>query len=127
MDARKTICVVDDNIDLVKMVTTMLEAKNFNTIGAYSGLELFSKLEGQKPDLIVLDIMMPEMDGFEVLERLKSNPDTSSIPVILVTALIEESDMHRGHEAGADCYITKPFKINQLIQTINLLLHGGTS
>lgn len=122
MDAKKTIFVVDDNHDLVQMVRLILEGEGFEAIGLYSGLELFKRLETQKPDLIFLDIMMPQMDGLEVLTRLKGVPDTSSIPVILLTAKIMPSDINEAFELGADDYITKPFTRVRLIDAINSCL-----
>jgi len=126
MDAKKTIFVVDDNYDLVHMVRLILEGEGFEAIGLYSGLELFKRLETQKPDLILLDIMMPEIDGYEVLKLLQGNPNSSSIPVILLTAKIMYSDINRGFELGAGDYITKPFTRVRLISAINLCLSQDT-
>jgi len=84
-------------------------------------------LKGQKPDLIILDIMMPEMDGLEVLSRLKAVSDTATIPVILLTAKVQYEDVLGGYKLGADYYITKPFTSTQLVNGINLLLGEGKS
>ena len=119
---KRTIMVVDDNHDIVEILRTMLEENGFNVGCAYSGQELFTSLEEQKPDLILLDIMMPKMDGLEVLNRLKRNPSTSSIPVILVTAMVRYENIIRGYRMEADYYITKPFTEIQLLTGINLLL-----
>ncbi len=127
MDAKKTIMVVDDNPDIVTIVKTILEGKGYTVQSAYSGLEVFTRLEEQKPDLIVLDVMLPQMDGLEVLTRLKGTPDTSSIPVILLTAKVQYEDVLGGYKLGADYYITKPFTSTQLINGINLLLGEGKS
>ena len=89
---------------------------------ANSGKELFAGLEKQMPDLILLDIMMPQMGGLEVLERLKGNPGTASIPVIMLTAKVHHEDVQRGYELGADYYIKKPFNRFKLLASINLLL-----
>ena len=126
MDTRKTVTVVDDNPDLVSVVRAFLEEKRYNVVCAYSGSELFNSLERQRPDLILLDIMMPEMDGLEVLVRLKGAPDTASIPVILLTAMIQPEDVQRGYELGAGDYITKPFTRVRLINAINLCLSKDT-
>jgi len=120
--SNRTILVVDDSQDLVEILRITLEWKGFNVRCAYSGEELFASLKEQKPDLIILDIMMPEMDGLEVLTRLKENPDTASIPVILLTAKALDEDVLRGHKMGADSYITKPFTPTHLLQGINLIL-----
>lgn len=125
MDTNKTIMVVDDNPDIITIVRTILEAKGYSVLSAYSGPELLSLLEGQKPDLIVLDIMMPQMDGLEVLTRLKGAAETSAIPVILLTAKVQYEDVLGGYKLGADYYITKPFTSTQLLNGINLLLGEG--
>jgi DNA-binding response OmpR family regulator len=117
-----TIMVVDDNPDLVDILRITLEDKDFNVRCAYSGREVFAGLEENKPDLIILDIMMPQMDGLEVLTRLRENPDTASIPVILLTAKVLYDDVIRGYKKGAEYYITKPFTNSQLFTGINLLL-----
>jgi two-component system alkaline phosphatase synthesis response regulator PhoP len=127
MDIKRTIMVVDDNPDIITIVRTILEGKGYNVMSAYSGAELLSTLdkEPQKPDLVVLDIMMPQMDGLEVLTRLKAAPETASIPVILLTAKVQYEDVLGGYKLGADYYITKPFTSTQLINGINLLLGEG--
>ena len=122
MDTKKTIMVVDDNPDIITLVRTILEGKGYNVMSAYSGAELLSTLEKDKPDLVVLDIMMPQMDGLEVLTRMKAAPDTAAIPVILLTAKVQYEDVLGGYKLGADYYITKPFTSTQLINGINLLL-----
>jgi len=117
--------VVDDNPDIVEILCNILEEKGFNVRCAYNGKEVFAGLKEQKPDLILLDIMMPQMDGLEVLYRLKGNPSTSSIPVILVTSKVQYEDILGGYKTGADYYITKPFTEIQLLTGINLFLSGN--
>jgi len=121
---KRTIMVVDDEPDLVTLLRARLEQKEFNVMCAYSGSQALADLEKQKPDLIILDIMMPEMDGFEVLRRLKAAPETSSIPVILLSALDKLKDISKGYEIGADHYITKPFTNSHLMTVIDHLLSG---
>jgi two-component system alkaline phosphatase synthesis response regulator PhoP len=127
MDTNKTIMVVDDNPDIITIVKTILEGKGYTVLSASSGLELLNMLKNQKPDLIILDIMMPEMDGLEVLSRLKAVTDTATIPVILLTAKVQYEDVLGGYKLGADYYITKPFTSTQLVNGINLLLGEGKS
>ena len=122
MDTKKTIMVVDDNPDIITIVRTILEGKGYNVLSASSGPELLEMLKTQKPDLIILDIMMPEMDGLEVLTRLKGMNDTTAIPIILLTAKVQYEDVLGGYKLGADYYITKPFTSTQLVNGINLLL-----
>ncbi len=117
-----TVIVVDDNRDITDIVKVILEVKGHRVICAHSGPELFSRLVEQKPDLIFLDIMMPGMDGFEVLKRLRDTPNTSAIPVILLTAKGQYEDVLKGYKEGADYYISKPFIGTQLLTGINLVL-----
>jgi two-component system, OmpR family, alkaline phosphatase synthesis response regulator PhoP len=125
MDTKKTIMVVDDNPDIITIVKTILEGRGYTVFSASSGPELLSLLPTQKCDLIILDIMMPEMDGLEVLTRLKGKVETSTIPVILLTAKVQYEDVLGGYKLGADYYITKPFTSTQLVNGINLLLGEG--
>ena len=127
MDMNKTIMVVDDNPDIITIVKTILEGKGYSVSSASGGAELLNMLKGQKPHLIILDIMMPEMDGLEVLSRLKAASETATIPVILLTAKVQYEDVLGGYKLGADYYITKPFTSTQLVNGINLLLGEGKS
>jgi len=90
--------------------------------GATTGLAALEAVAAEAPDLILLDIMLPELDGFQVCERIKKNPETRHIPIILLTAKKSPEDINRGEEVGADEYITKPFKSAMVIQTIENLL-----
>jgi len=119
---KSIILVADDDLDIVKIVKTILEIEGYVIQTAYTGLEVFSRLEEQRPDLIVLDIIIPEMDGLEVLERLKGTAETSSIPVTLLTGKIQQEDILTGYKMGADYYITKPFTSAHLINVTNYLL-----
>jgi len=114
--------VVDDNADIVAILKAILEDKGYALQFAYSGQEAFNLLGDQKPDLIILDILMPTIDGLEVLTRLKGDPDTASIPVILLTSKVEYKDVLIGYKMGAEYYITKPFTKGQLLKGINLVL-----
>ena len=98
--SKKTILVVDDNPDIVTIAKTILESKGFEVQTAFSGPEAFSQLEEIKPDLIILDVMMPQMDGLEVLRKLREIPDYSSIPVILLTAKVQYEDVLKGYKLG---------------------------
>ncbi len=122
--SKRTIMVVDDHPDVVDILRITLESKGFNVRCAYSGKDLFAGLEELKPDLIILDIMMPEMDGLKVLARLRENSDTASIPVILLTAMVQQEDVIEGYKTGADYYIMKPFTSTQVLEGINLILGG---
>jgi DNA-binding response OmpR family regulator len=114
--------LVDDDPEIVTLVSVILEQEGFNVRCANSGQQLFAGLEKEKPDLIILDVMMPVMDGLVVLARLKDAPETLSIPVILLTVLEQYDDVLAGYKTGADYYMTKPFTRTQLITGINRLL-----
>jgi len=120
--SKRTIMVVDDNADIAAILKAILEDKGYALQFAYSGQEAFNLLGDQKPDLIILDILMPTIDGLEVLTRLKGDPDTASIPVILLTSKVEYKDVLIGYKMGAEYYITKPFTKGQLLKGINLVL-----
>lgn len=120
---KQTIFVVDDDPDLVTILRLILEHNGFQVVCAFSGQQLFTSLEEQKPDLIILDVMMPHMHGFEVLSRLKGAPETATIPVIMVTAKIQFENILEGYKAGADYYIPKPFTKGQLMEGIYRILN----
>ena len=101
------VLVVDDILSNVKLLEAKLSAEYFEVITAFNGLECLSKMD-QAPDIVLLDVMMPGMDGFEVCRRIKSNPRTAHVPVVMVTALDQPSDRVTGLEAGADDFLTKP-------------------
>ncbi len=118
--------MADDNPSILNIVKTILEGTGYGVLTADNGLEVFTRLEEQKPGLIILDIMMPHMDGLQVLERLKGTAETSSIPVILLTAKVQQEDMLKGYKLGADYYIPKPFSSAHLINVTNFLINKNT-
>jgi len=120
--SKRKILVVDDDPTMVKLINVNLKLNNFAVIEATSGEQALDKLSGEKPDLVVLDIMMPGVDGWEVLSRIRSNPDTEEMPVILVTAKTQDSDVIRGWELGADEYVIKPFNPLLLVEVIKMVL-----
>ena len=112
------VLVVDDIQSNIDFVTDVLELENLEIIGAYSGIKAIELANNHKPDLILLDISMPEMDGYEVCQQLKDNPDTKDIPVIFLTARVQKEDIIKGFELGAVDYIIKPFNFNELISRV---------
>src|SRR2546426_939289 len=118
----RKILVVDDNPDAVVILRGALEARGFAVTVAESGTAALEAAGQELPDVILLDVMMPQMSGLEVLERLKSAPATTNIPVILVTAKTQDEDVISGYRIGADYYITKPFTTKQLLYGISLVL-----
>jgi len=111
----KKILAVDDEKHIVRLIQVNLQRAGYNVDVAYDGLEALKKVEEAPPDLIVLDVMMPQLDGFETLKRLKANPLTSEIPVIMLTAKSQDADVFRGWQSGVDCYLTKPFNPMELL------------
>ena len=124
--SKGTILVADDNPDHLDIAKTILERSGYVVQTADSGMKVFSLLEEKKPDLIILEVMMPHMDGLEVLERLKGTAETSSIPVILLTAKVQQEDTLRGYKLGADYYIPKPLTSAHLINVTNFLINKKT-
>ena len=118
----KKILVVDDETDLVSVVKMRLEANNYLVLTAFDGQEALEKARKEKPDLIILDLMLPKMDGYKVCGLLKADTRYNKIPIIMFTARAEESDEKLGFEVGADAYITKPFEAETLLGKIKELL-----
>jgi DNA-binding response OmpR family regulator len=116
------IMVVDDEPDVVEVVTTILRGVGHETIPAYSGEEALEKLEEVKPDLITLDVMMPGIDGFETLKRIREKKETSSIPVIIISVKQEPDDIVKGLTLGANDYFTKPYNKTILLAKVRSIL-----
>ena len=116
------ILVVDDNRENLELLEAYLEDLNCRTIAAYDGPEALEIVKNDKPDLILLDIMMPKMSGFEVCRRIKEDPKTSHIPVIMVTALNEFGDMERGIACGTDDFVSKPVNKLELLTRVKTML-----
>ena len=118
----KKILVVDDNIDSIMILRSILESQGFTVLTAQSGLEALEIVAREIPDLVLLDVTMPQISGIEVLERIKTTHATSKVPVIMVTAKIQDEDVMTGYQHGADYYITKPCTAKQLLYGIGLVL-----
>jgi CheY-like chemotaxis protein len=116
------VLVVDDNEDNLQIMSRILLGRGFEVRTARDGKSALRSLEQQLPDVVLLDIMMPEMDGIEVLDRIRANPQSASLPVILVTGKGQDDDVLAGYKYGADYYITKPFTARQLLHGIGLVL-----
>jgi len=119
---KKKILVVDDEKDLVEMVALRLEANNFAVIKAYDGEAGLNLAKTTKPDLIILDLMLPKIDGYKICRFLKFDAKYKNIPVIILTAKAQDTDKELGKEVRADLYITKPFEAEVLLEKINQLL-----
>lgn len=121
--ANKLILVVDDEPRMIKFVQYNLELDGFRVISAGNGLEAVTKVREHLPDLVVLDVMMPQMDGFEALKRIR---EVSNVPVIMLTVKDEEDDKHLAFAAGSDDYVTKPFSPRELSDRIRAVLRRAT-
>src|SRR5438477_2083354 len=111
----KKILAVDDERHIVRLVQVNLERQGYEVVTAFDGKEALEKVASEQPDLVVLDVMMPYMDGFEVLQNLRKNPNTRDLPVIMLTAKAQDADVFRGWQSGVDCYLTKPFNPMELL------------
>lgn len=118
------ILIIDDEQELVEMVKIRLEANNYEVITAPDGQKGLAKAKKENPDLILLDIMLPVMDGYKVCSLLKTDRWHKEIPILMFTVRAQESDKKMGEELGADAYITKPFESQILLEKIRKLLGG---
>ncbi len=116
------ILVVDDEVNITQILQFSIGAEGFEVLTAQNGEDAIEKARREQPDLIILDIMMPKIDGYEACRILKANPLTRNIPVVLLTAKGREIDKRLGFEVGATDYIVKPFSPSKLIERIHRLL-----
>jgi len=118
----KKVLLVDDEEHVRELVRTTLGDSDYEFHGATNGKEAVERSLSIKPDLILLDVAMPEMDGFEACKQIKSSPETKAIPIIMLTSKGQEADIKKGKECGADDYFVKPFSPLELLQKINEIL-----
>lgn len=121
------ILVVDDDPHLVKVVSMYLAIEGYDVQIAGTAEEGLAEMERQRPDLIIMDIMMPGMDGIEACRRIKSDPDTEAIPVVMFSALSSDDDVERARMAGANNLITKPFSLVKLASVVRDFFDGAVS
>ncbi len=121
------ILVVDDENYILHILDFSLGAEGYEVVTAEDGEEAVRKAKEQKPDLVVLDVMMPKMDGFEACRAIKGDPELGGTPVILLSAKARDVDQKQGYEAGADDYITKPFSPGRLVDRVHGLLKARTT
>ncbi|MGB8699620.1 MAG: response regulator, partial [Thermosynechococcaceae cyanobacterium] len=117
-----TILVIEDQLDVRENIIELLQAENFNTLEAENGFEGIQLVQQTHPDLVLCDITMPELCGYDVLTMLRKNPETALIPFIFLTAKVEMTNIRQGMNLGADDYLTKPFTRVELLQTIKTRL-----
>lgn len=120
------IAIVDDEKDIVKLVSKHLERAGFKTIKFYNGYEFLNSINKSIPDLVILDLMLPDIDGIEICKSIKNNDRYSNIKIIMLTAKADESDKVIGLELGADDYIVKPFSPKELVARVKAVLRRNT-
>ena len=121
--SNKKILIVDDEVGIVNIVASRLQAKQYQVVAAYDGEEALQKTAQENPDLIILDLMLPKIDGYMVCSLLKKNSRSSNTPIILFSARSSKDDIALGKKVGADAYVTKPVDMDFLLEKVeNLLL-----
>lgn len=122
--AMSLVLVVEDSVAQREMIGDLLQGSGLTVNLAADGVEALESLQKQRPDIVVLDIVMPRMNGYEVCRRLKSDPKTQDVPVVMCSSKGEEFDRYWGMKQGADAYIAKPFQPTELVGTVKQLLRG---
>ncbi len=121
------ILIVDDDRHIVRLVQSYLEQGGFQTLTAYDGASALQLIRSARPDLIVLDLMLPDADGWEIVRRLRSDTSTARLPVIMLTARVDDADKIVGLELGADDYVTKPFNPREVVARVRAVLRRSSS
>ena len=121
--ADKTVLIVDDEPDIVESIKFNLEFENIESIEAYDGEVALSKARKENPDLIILDIMLPKINGYKIARLLKFDESYKHIPIIMLTARTQKTDIELGEETGADEYVTKPFDMEMLVALVKKYLN----
>jgi two-component system alkaline phosphatase synthesis response regulator PhoP len=119
------VLVCDDERHIVRLIQVNLERQGYNVVTAFDGKEGLEKIRSEKPNLVVLDVMMPYMDGFEVLKTIRREPETENLPVIMLTAKAQDKDVFEGYHYGADMYLTKPFNPMELVTFVKRISQGN--
>jgi len=120
------VLVCDDERHIVRLIQVNLERQGYQVVTAFDGKEGLEKVRSEKPDLCVLDVMMPYMDGFEVLKSIRRDPATEQLPVIMLTAKAQDKDVFEGYHYGADMYLTKPFNPMELVTFVKRIAAGNS-
>jgi len=118
------ILAVDDEPNIVRLMQVNLERRGYRVETASNGAQALAKIKVNRPDLVVSDVMMPEMDGFELLANIRRDPALADLPVIMLTAKTADRDIMQGYQTGADMYLTKPFNPHELVQFVQRILAG---
>jgi len=122
MEAKKKVLVIDDENDILLIIKSALHEEGYDVATANNGYDGLALAEDASPDLIILDIMMPEMDGFEVLQQLKENEKTAQIPVVILTGLSSKDKIREALNKGIDYYIVKPFEYQDLVSKVKIAI-----
>jgi CheY-like chemotaxis protein len=122
MSAQRLILVADDDEDILALVKAVLERSGHEVVAVGDGAEALARVRARRPDLAVLDITMPHVDGLEVLRRLRADAETTALPVVLLSAQAQEGDIERGFATGATAYVKKPFSPRELAARVAELL-----
>jgi two-component system response regulator MtrA len=122
MNGRPLILIADDDADILTLVKAVLERSGHEVVAVSDGAQALASVRARKPDLAVLDIAMPEVDGLEVLRRLRAEPTTSDLPVVLLSARAQEAEVRQGFDMGASAYLKKPFVLRELNDRVAELL-----
>jgi DNA-binding response OmpR family regulator len=120
----KKILIIDDEPDSLRTLSMALKSEGYNILGAFNGKEGLKIFKEEKPDMVILDIIMPVMDGWEVLQKIKTGFKSKRVPVIIVTAKSEDINKTKGYEYGVDFYATKPYNLKHILSVVNDMLSG---
>jgi|SRR5579875_310295 len=121
------VLVVDDDDVIRQLISVNLELEGFEVHTATDGLDALDRAKEVKPDVVTLDVMMPRLDGWGAAERLRADPETRGIPIVLLSARAQEADLQRGERIGVDAYLTKPFDPDELIAVVGRLAGGAVA
>lgn len=124
-EKKSRILIIEDETDIIEALKLRLGANGYEVLVSTDGAEGLNRARSEKPDLIILDIRLPKMDGYKVCRILKYDENFSKIPIIMLTARVQQADIRQGEEAGADIYMTKPYKSEELLENIKKLLSAG--
>jgi DNA-binding response OmpR family regulator len=119
----KVIAIIDDEPMMVDMLTTFLKLKGYQIRGAYTGQEGLALVAVEQPDLLILDLMLPDIDGYQICETLRSMPDYAAMPILIVSARTDTISMERAEQVGANGYLTKPVRFPELMTELERLLN----
>ncbi|HON55698.1 MAG TPA: response regulator [bacterium] len=120
---KKKIVITDDDVDTLELLREFLESENFEVFTIVNGIQLFEVIKENKPDIILLDIMMNWISGYDLCRTLKESEKFKDIPIIFISARTSETDIQLGFDSGADAYLKKPFSLKELLEKINSLIN----